>query len=590
MSTDPAIPAARASHPLSLKLVLIVPYVILVIALAVAVGTLSYSAGSRAVYTVSEHLLLETVGRIAQAVDRHIIGSGAVLESAFPDGMPAPTAIESEFHDLRTRFWIATSLHIDPNNYVYYGNEAGQGLGLYRHSLQDAELRMKLKSDEHRAIYRFSGIDGPLQFERRETKLFDPRTRPWYQDGKRVTGHTWTSVYIDFGTRELVATRARRVLAASGAFEGVVATDVSLRALNDFVGRLEVSPNGIAFIIEQDGNLIASSASPNMASLPDGGSARLKAADSDHTLLRAAYRLVQDRLGAPEATALPRVMTFSDEAGQEIHVAFDRIRDTAGIDWITVVAMPTSDFMAGVTENVTRTVMLAAVAVALAIVIGLRILGWVAGDLRRISEAVRRVGAGDFDVPVGVDRSDEIGQLARSFEAMQTQLRTDKLTGLANREAFLQQLNKRIDLARKDRRNARLAVLFIDLNRFKAINDTYGHDAGDLALQEIAERLRINVRGGDLVARYAGDEFVILLDQVASREAVVHIRRQIEEVLCQPLQTVTPEGQEGVGTGGAIGQAIFPEDGDNADDLLKAADRAMYEHKFAGRKSSLTGS
>ncbi|MDO9596264.1 MAG: diguanylate cyclase [Azoarcus sp.] len=575
--------AEHPPTPLSLKMVLIVPYVVLVVALALAVGILSYSAGSRAVATVSEHLLLETVGRIAQAVDRHIVGSGAVLESAFPDGMAAPTTIESEFHELRTRFWIATSLHIDPNNYVYYGNESGQGLGLYRHSVQDAELRMKMKSDEHRAIYRFSGIDGPLNFERRETRLFDPRTRPWYADGKRTPGHTWTSVYIDFGTRELVATRARRVLAASGAFEGVVATDVSLRALNDFVGTLEVSPNGIAFIIEQDGNLIASSTSPNMRSLPDGGNARLKATDSEHPLLRASYKLVQERLGAPDATALPRVLTFMTDEGDEIHVAFDRIKDNAGLEWITIVAMPTSDFMAGVTENVTRTVLLAAAAVALAILIGFRILAWVASDLRRISEAARKVGDGELDAPVGVQRSDEIGELARSFEAMQERLRTDKLTGLANRDAFLQRLRKRITLANNDRRSTLFGVLFIDLNRFKQVNDQYGHDAGDLALQEIAERLRDNVRAGDLVARYAGDEFVVLLDQVASRDAVGHIRRQIEEVLRQPLTAIESEGTEPISVGGAIGEALYPADGSDAESLLKSADRAMYVHKFAER-------
>src|SRR5690606_21790836 len=102
---------------LPLRFVLIVPYVVLVLALALAIGVLSYSAGSRAVNTVSDHLLRETASRITQAIDRHIVGSGAVLEAAFPAGMAAPVDIESEFHELRTRFWIATSLHTDPNNY-----------------------------------------------------------------------------------------------------------------------------------------------------------------------------------------------------------------------------------------------------------------------------------------------------------------------------------------------------------------------------------------------------------------------------------------------------------------------------------------
>ena len=117
---------------LSLRQVLTIPYVVLVLALALTMVALSYSAGSRAVDAVSSHLLIETVGRVGQAVDRHIMGSGAVLEAAFPDGMPAAPSIDADVQALRTRFWIATSLHTDPNNYVYYGNRLGQGIGLFR--------------------------------------------------------------------------------------------------------------------------------------------------------------------------------------------------------------------------------------------------------------------------------------------------------------------------------------------------------------------------------------------------------------------------------------------------------------------------
>nr|WP_288090728.1 sensor domain-containing diguanylate cyclase [Thauera sp.] len=568
----------RFFKPFSLRLVLIVPYVVLVIGLAIAIGMLSYSAGSQAVATVSSHLLLETVGRIAQAVDRHIVGSSAVLETAFPTGVPAPQSIESDFHEIRSRFWVATTLHTDPNNYVYFGNEAGQGLGLFRHTADEVELRMKLRPDEHRAIYTFSGIDGPLQFQRREANLFDPRTRPWYADGKRNNGHTWTSVYIDFGTRQLVATRARQVHTASGSFDGVVATDVSLKALNDFVGRLKVSPNGVAFIIEPDGNLIASSASRNVVTLPDGSSGRLNAGRSDHGLLKAAYDTVQGRIAARDDKDLPRVFDFHTADGSLVHAAFDRIRDDAGLDWVMIVAMPASDFLGGVRENVSRTIILATLAVLFAIFIGLSILGWVSDDLRRLTEAARRVGNGELDAPVGIERRDEIGALARSFETMQNRLRTDRLTGLANREAFMDQLRRRIDTAREDRRKHGLGVLFIDLNGFKAINDTYGHDAGDRALQEIGRRLSDHVRENDLVARYAGDEFVILLDPVDDRSSLLSARSHIERSLSEPLESIGSPHRP-VTSGGAVGAALFPEDGDEAEGLLKSADRAMYADK-----------
>jgi diguanylate cyclase (GGDEF)-like protein len=566
------------SQKLPLRLVLIVPYVILVVGLALAIGILSFNAGSNAVSTVSSQLLLEVVGRISQAVDRHVVGSSAVLETAFPEGMPAPTNIENDFHELRNRFWVATSIHTDPNNYVYYGNEAGQGLGLFRHSDEEVELRMKFKADEHRAIYRVTGLDGPLTFVRREGSLFDPRQRPWYADGRNASGHTWTSVYIDFGTRQLVATRARRVLAPGGAFAGVVATDVSLQALNDFVSRLEVSPNGVAFIIEPDGNLIASSASANVVTLPDGRHARISSAVSDHALLKATYEKVRERIASRADERLPRVFEFIDAGGNLVHAAFDRIRDQAGLDWITIVAMPASDYLGGVIDNVRRTIVLAALAVLVAIGIGLGLIGWVARDLRRLAAAAGRIGDGDLDTPVGLSRRDEIGELARSFERMQARLRTDRLTGLANREALMQQLKRRIQHARADRRQPQLGVLFIDLNRFKYINDSLGHEAGDRVLQEIAERLRSSVRSEDFVARYAGDEFVILIDPIADREALENVRMHVEDVLAKPLAIEAAETTE-LTAGGAIGCALFPEDGDNPESLLRHADHAMYARK-----------
>jgi len=573
----------KQRYRLSLRQVLTIPYVVFVLALALTIGGLSYVAGSRAVDTVSSNLLLETVGRIGQAVDRHIVGSGAVLEAAFPDGMPAQPTIDQDIQNLRTRFWIATSLHLDPNNYVYYGNRLGQGIGLYRHSRTEGELRIKLQPEEMRSYYRFTGIDGALKFHSREAKLFDPRVRPWYKAGQSESLHTWTAVYIDFGTADLVATRARRVLGRGGEFEGVVATDVSLRGLNDFVTRLKVSPNGLAFIVEPNGQLVASSASPNVRTLADGSKTRVSAAQSGHPVIAAAYAELRAHLaGNPSATGA-QTFNFQAPDGQVIHAAFDRLKDDAGLEWFTVVAMPRSDFMAGVTENVVLTGVLSALAALIAIAIGLRILSWVAGDLKRLSEAALRVGDGQLDWPLGIQRRDEIGQLARSFETMQQRLQTDGLTNLANRDAFLLRLGQRIEQASASPERAQFAVLFIDLNRFKYINDHYGHEVGDQVLIEVAQRLCQVVTPHDLVARLSGDEFVVLLDRVDASQDLEHMRQLLEAALKQPFAALGHVPVTAVDFGGSVGEARFPQDGRDAQSLLKHADRRMYSRKFAER-------
>ena len=563
---------------LSFRQSLTVPYLVLVLGVASLIGLLSYRTGSQAVDTVADHLLRETVGRIGQAIDRHIVGSGAVLEAAFPEGMVAPENIETRFDELRTRFWIATSLHLNPNNYVYYGSRHGQFFGLWRDSVREGELRVKIDPHSPRTLYRFTGIDGALSDPVLETKVFDPRERPWYRAGETHPSSTWTSIYIDFRTAELVATRARRVLDARGDLAGVVATDVSLRQLNAFVRGLKISERALAFVMEIDGNLIASSRSANTKRLVDGSSQRISVRESEDALQIAAFERVRRNLNGSMITPLQN-LHFMADTGEMIELAFDRLNDMAGLDWIIVVAVPRSDFMQGVTENVIRTALVGGVAALVGVVIGLAILSWISRDLKELAEAARQVGNGRLDAPIKIDRRDEIGDLANSFRYMQHRLQIDSLTKLTNREEILRSINDRIRQHRRKADDTPFAVFFMDLNNFKLVNDRLGHDAGDRVLVEIGERLRLSIRSGDLVARYAGDEFVLLANDIGSAENAEKIRESLERVAREPTKTVDLTSLGGTMLGAAVGFACYPSDAATAEALIKEADADMYARK-----------
>jgi hypothetical protein len=209
------------TRTLTLRQMLTVPYVALVLVAALAIGTLSYHTGRDAVDTLSDYLLKETVGRISQAVERHVAGSGAVLETAFPGGVSAPVSVPKEIDSLRTRFWLATSVHRDSNNYAYYGDRDGHFFGLWRYSDTEAELRIRADSVSPRKIYHFTGIRGALEAPRTESQIFDPRERPWYKAGQSAAAQKWTSIYIDFKTLELVGTRSRRVPTNSSVLKSI---------------------------------------------------------------------------------------------------------------------------------------------------------------------------------------------------------------------------------------------------------------------------------------------------------------------------------------------------------------------------------
>jgi diguanylate cyclase (GGDEF)-like protein len=172
------------------------------------------------------------------------------------------------------------------------------------------------------------------------------------------------------------------------------------------------------------------------------------------------------------------------------------------------------------------------------------------------------------------DRADEQRAAERRIEYLATH---DSLTGLPNRVTFNRLLEQSIDAAQ--RAASKCAVLFIDLDRFKVINDSLGHAAGDTLLIEIATRLRACLREGDAVARLGGDEFVVIVNDVRDRQTVEVVGRKI---LSSLLPALSLEGHE-CRTTGSIGIAIYPDNGFDAHTLTKNADIAMYVAKDNGK-------
>ena len=566
----------------SLRQVLTVPYVVLTLLVAGIIGGLSYFAGSQAVSAVSEELLRDMVSRISQAVDRHLVGSRVAIDAVFPDEIKAPVSMEAESESLRNRMWVATSLNPDPNNYVYYGNSRGQFAGVVRNADGSGEWRSGHSATTPRGLQRFAGLNAPLENAFVESRLYDPRQRPWYQRALEAKKPVWSSVYVDNRTGELVATRTKPLFDAAGKIEGVAATDVSLKMLNDFVRALRVSQNGVAFVAEQNGDLIASS-SDDSTRLSHGQKIRLNAAQSGNALVRATYAEVADVFRAGVKNNDPQARVFDGPDGK-VYASVSAIRDNAGLDWITVVAVPRSDFMAGVVDNVTRTVTVAIVAALLAIALGLWVLNWVSHDLRLLSTAARRLGEGHLFMPVGIARKDELGELARNFEAMQMSLQTDKLTGVFNRDTFEKQVMRRIEEYRSGLRKVDFSVLFVDIDRFKRVNDQLGHKTGDIVLAELANRLQHALRSGDIVGRYGGDEFVVLLSEIESSAAAHRVREKIEQRMKEPLTSIAPEIAVNLRVTASIGLAVYPDAGPDVSSMFAAADKEMYARKQATRE------
>jgi diguanylate cyclase (GGDEF)-like protein len=232
--------------------------------------------------------------------------------------------------------------------------------------------------------------------------------------------------------------------------------------------------------------------------------------------------------------------------------------------------------------------------------------------LRRVSQPLRRLAATmwrlsemrDFNLRAQVDSDDEVGQLARGFNSMISNLQDrdtqlgeelkerkraerrlhdlahyDTLTGLPNRHYFNSNLARL--LQEREAYGHPLALLFIDLDNFKFVNDSLGHAVGDKLIRGVGERLRRVLRDGDQIYRLGGDEFTLTLPNVRSREFAEQVARRILDALAQPFMLDKRE----VFANASIGIAIAPEDGRDAETLVRNADTAMYQAKGEGKST-----
>jgi diguanylate cyclase (GGDEF)-like protein/PAS domain S-box-containing protein len=198
--------------------------------------------------------------------------------------------------------------------------------------------------------------------------------------------------------------------------------------------------------------------------------------------------------------------------------------------------------------------------------------GWISMVFRP-----RRDDAGAIVGVIGLVR--DVTERKAVEQQIEYQAYHDALTGLANRRLFQEHLALALALAQ--RRMKRVGVLFLDLDHFKVVNDSLGHSVGDALLRQIAQRLRGAVREGDTVARVGGDEFTIVLQELADPHDAAAVAEKVLSTVAAPIQV---NGHQLYVTT-SIGISVSPEDGDDAESLLRSADAAMYRAKAAGRNT-----
>ncbi|MFA7239502.1 MAG: diguanylate cyclase [Sulfuricellaceae bacterium] len=201
------------------------------------------------------------------------------------------------------------------------------------------------------------------------------------------------------------------------------------------------------------------------------------------------------------------------------------------------------------------------------------------GDVFLAWQTISAVRNADGKITHYVSVLFDITERKRHEELVRYQAYHDTLTGLPNRQLFHDRLTQALLYARRE--GEMLGVMFLDLDRFKEVNDTFGHDVGDKLLCELSRRLKNSIRKGDTVARYGGDEFVLLLPKIKQLDNLFLLAEKVLESMRAPARI----GKQEMKLSTSIGISVYPKDGDQPDTLIKRADGAMYQAKQQGRNN-----
>jgi diguanylate cyclase (GGDEF)-like protein len=616
----------------SLSWMLTMPFILQVIAVVGWVGYLSYLNGQRSVADLTQQLLTSTGRQVDEKLSHYLaepLLSNRTISDAVKRGDLDPSQLESDQAQWSQYLWQQMQL-FETFSWISLGNEQGDAMGAWRPGEgQPLQLSVSNRSTQYFGTYHATLPPGKLgSVLKIERPAFDPRPRPWYRKAIAAKGPIWTPIYAGFTPGTIFVAASLPLYDPADRLVGVVATDLSLTAIQTFLAKTKVSPASQLFLIERSGLLVSSSSQEApFRKVGDRPPEQISALESKNELIRTTTQALQRQTDLQQLRQ-PQSFRFTDHQPRFVKVV---PLNGQGLDWLIVIVIPEADVMGQIHQNTLTTIGLCAAAVALAIAVNNRISRHLSRPIIGLSQASQRIAQGDWrPVPV-YSRIDELATLAESFQQMsqeiqqsrqqledysasleqtvndrtqalqaeiqqrasaERQLQTanrqlqdlayrDGLTQIANRRYFDQRLAE--EWFRLKREQQPIALILCDVDHFKTYNDSYGHQQGDDCLRAVAQAIAQAIkRPPDLVARYGGEEFVIILPNTNLAGAIAVASRVRDEI----HQLGLPHRASSVGNQVTMSLGVasqIPSDSTTAEALLEQADQALYQAKQTGR-------
>ncbi|MEG3876341.1 PAS domain S-box protein [Microcoleus sp. herbarium7] len=416
----------KMSGKVPIRIILVVPFALQTFAAVGLTGWLSLRNGQRAVNDVAAQLRAEVTSRIQQHIHSYIETPHQVNQLNVDAIRLGILNVQDEV--TLGKYFSKQIKTFDKISYIQFGSEQKTFTGVER--LDDGKLQARIanKSTGYN-FYSYSPSDsGEPTKLLKITPNFDPRIRPWYTAPVLAKKPVWSKIYTYFDVPKLAITAAQPVYDGRNKLIGVVACDLLLSQINQFLDSLKIGKFGETFIVERSGKLVANSTPDPAFIVSNGVAKRIAATSSKNTLIRSSARYLTQRFGDLGKIDSTYQLDFTI-GGERQFLQVTPLSDGRGLDWLIVVAVPEADFMEKINKNTRYTVLLCLGALVLATLLGYLTSRWIVGPIQRLSKAAEALSRGEWDstaldarLMASVERSDEVGVLARSFNRMAGQL------------------------------------------------------------------------------------------------------------------------------------------------------------------------
>lgn len=413
--------ATKTARSRTLRTVLIVPFVLQIFATVGLVGYLSFKNGQKAVNEIADRLMAEVGSRVEQNL-------GTYLSVPHQVNQINAAAIElgtlnlQDLPVLQRHFWRHLQI-FDTLTFTGLGLEQRDNLGVERLDNGSLTLRVSTAASNYDFRTYSTNKSGEIDKLLNNKTNFDPRTRPWYKAAVAAGKPTWSQIYPNTAGITAYLGASMPFYNRQGKLQGVLLTNINLSTIGKFLQNLRIGETGQVFIIERSGMLVATSTGerPFHVVKKDYGAERVKAIDSKNTFTKTTAKYLAANFNEFQSLKTSQSLEY-DVQGKKQFLQVLPWQDDKGLDWLIVVVVPEADFMAQINANNTMTIVLCAAASIAAIIIGVITARWVTKPILSLNDAAKNIARGEWGKSVIINRDDEVGELANSFNSMATQL------------------------------------------------------------------------------------------------------------------------------------------------------------------------